>query len=238
MPLRAQDSGRCWAYGENLHRGHSRRVCCGCRRCSGCPREHGSRIHGHQHAGVRCARRSLTDPWLRPHLPRQPCLPPRTPTSLRSPPRGALCSARVLPSAPTHRVRTEVQARRLLRQALVLQRWLRHLRPHLLPQTLGFVQFFSLLATDLMEPRRGIGLIDPDFQAKLIETNVCPMCHNKSLLPGNREPRHQAFCTARLDAVDSTALLPLMPVEPVRYLRVSALGCREVGFIGKHGQNS
>jgi hypothetical protein len=24
----------------------------------------------------------------------------------------------------------------------------------------------------------------------------------------------------------------------VRYSRVSALGCREVGFIGKHGQNS
>jgi hypothetical protein len=29
----------------------------------------------------------------------------------------------------------------------------------------------------------GIDVIDPDFEAKLIENNVCPMCHNKSLLP-------------------------------------------------------
>ena len=36
----------------------------------------------------------------------------------------------------------------------------------------------------------GIDVIDPDFRQELIEINVGPMCHNKSLLPGNREPRH------------------------------------------------
>jgi hypothetical protein len=43
------------------------------------------------------------------------------------------------------------------------------------------------------EVNGGIDVIDQDFQSKLIEINVCPMCHNKSLLPVNREPRHVEY---------------------------------------------